>query len=393
MIYLVNPSEHRILENYGDRIPIGLLSIATQFNKQGATTKVYDLNHISNSHFLNSFSRDKPEIVGISVYTSPIAREARGLAKVLKGKTKLVAGGYHATAMPESLPEFDLVIQGEGENALSVMRISNGVAKLKQPNLNDLPDLDYDLLNMNNYQMQQSGKRTGTLITSRGCPYHCAFCVKLSDRVRHEPVDKVIRQANKLVSLGFDSLYFLDDVFTLNPLRMKEITKNINVPFRVTTRVDLVSEDKLEYLAQQGCDWLSFGIESGNDEILEKCNKKQTTRQCRNLVKDATKYDLNTKGFFIIGLPGETEQTAKQTIDFSKELRTYGLTNADFYFLTPFPGTPIWNNPEKFGIEIIDKDYTRYLEVGKNAKCVVNTKALPAHRIEELVKEAKEEWK
>ena len=393
MIYLVNPSEHRILENAGDRIPIGLLSMATQFNKQGEKTKIFDLNHMTNKDFLRSFQAEKPKITGISVYTSPIAREARGLAKVLKGSTKLVAGGHHATAMPESLPEFDLVIQGEGENALELMTGAEGITRMKSPNLDNLPDLDYGLLNMDNYQMQQSGKRVGTLITSRGCPYHCSFCGKLSDKVRHEPVGKVIAEADNLKRQGFKSLYFLDDVFTLNKQRMKAIVENLNVPYRVTTRANLVDGEKLEILAETGCEWLSMGIESGNNEILKRSNKEMTIDDNEEAIYLAGQYGIDVKGFFIIGLPGETEKTAKETIDFSLGLRDLGLSQAEFYFLTPFPGTPIWNNPKKFGIEITNKDYTCYLEAGKDAHCYVNTKHLSAPRIEQLVKEAKEQWK
>lgn len=397
MIYLVNLPEKRILENAGDRLPIGLLSIASQLKKEGQEVKIMDLNHKDIVEFFQDFYEDKPEITGISVYTSPIVEEAKDLAWTLKGKTRLVAGGIHATHMPETLTDFDLIIRGEGEQMGELMKSDlRGVVTADSPNLQDIANLDYDLLDVSKYGVDQSGKRTGTLITSRGCFGDCSFCGKLENKVRFEPLDKVFTQMRKLKEKGFESLYFLDDIFTANKKRMNYISmfaNKLNMPFRVTTRADLIDEDKIRVLSDNGCEWLSLGIESGNDRILQKSNKKMDIRQNYEAIRLAHKYGIKTKGFFIIGLPGETEKTARQTINYSRMLNSVGLTKADFYFLTPFPGTPIWNNPDSFGIEITDRDYTKYLEAGKNAKCYVNTEELKAGRIEELVKEAKSQWK
>jgi len=177
---------------------------------------------------------------------------------------------------------------------------------------------------------------------------------------------------------------------------MKEIveyTSNYNLPFRVTTRANLIDDSKLEILAKNGCDWLSLGIESGDDEILKLSNKRMKAYDDHIATQKAAKHGLNVKGFFIIGLPGESEESAKKTIEFAKYLKGEGLTAADFYYLTPFPGTPIWNDPKKYGIEIIDKDYTNYLQAGKTAHCVIKTKYLNNKRIEELVGQAKREFK
>jgi radical SAM superfamily enzyme YgiQ (UPF0313 family) len=118
-----------------------------------------------------------------------------------------------------------------------------------------------------------------------------------------------------------------------------------------------------------------------------------TALQNAMAVGTIAKYGINVKGFFIIGLPGETEKTARKTIDLAKNLKKIGLKKADFYFLTPFPGTPIWNNPKKFAIEITNRDFTKYLEAGKGARCHVQTRELSRERIEELVKIAREEFK
>lgn len=392
MRFLVNLSEKHMLENAGDRVPIGLLSIAAN----NPNTKVYDLNHMSQNDFFKEVDKYKPESVGVSVYTSPQLNQAREIGNYLKNKTHLIAGGHHASAMPKSLIDtYNSVVIGEGEIMFDLASRFNGIFS-GEPNLDKLKNPDRSLLNMNNYGIDQDGKRTATLISSRGCYWDCSFCGKIPNSVRYESLDKMKEQIDSVKNEGFDSVYFLDDIFTVNEKRMIpiiEYMKKKDLPFRVTTRANLLNDSKLEKLAKNGCKWLSMGIESGDDEILGKSNKGMNTSQNYDAVRMATENGIKTKGFFIIGLPGETEETAKRTIEFSQSLKNSGLTSADFYYLTPLPGTPIWKNPEKFGIEIIDKDYTKYLQAGKNAKCVINTENLKSERIEELVNEAKELWK
>lgn len=385
--YLVNPSDKNILEHAGDRVPIGLMSIAAN----NPNMKVYDLNHTSEEEFMSDVKQHKPNNVGISVYTSPIFPEAVRLAQKLKGKTNLIAGGYHATAMPESLtPYFDLVIRGEGENLHYFIK-QKGIVNAGTPDLRKLKNPSG--LEMSVYGLNQSGKRTGTILTSRGCPYHCSFCGKLSDKVRYSSVSSILKQVNSLKKDGFEAVYFMDDVFTLNGNRMKRIVDKLDIPYRITTRANLMDETKADILKDTGCDWASFGIESGNDKILSTSNKKMTTKENYDAIKLMADRGIKTKGFFILGLPGETKKTARDTINFSKKLKDIGLTTADFYFLSPFPGTPIWNNPDKFGIKIKDRDFTKYLQAGKTAKCYVDTKHLKSQKIEDLVMEAKELWK
>lgn len=373
MRYLINPSERSILENSGDRIPYGLLSIATE---QG-DTKIFDLNHYSEEQMMKEFNKDKPESVGISVYTSPIYNEAVRLSKRFKGKTKLIAGGYHATAMPETLDMFDEVVIGKAI-----------------PDFSKTKSVDFSLIDLNNYGIKYGSKTYGTLISSVGCPFDCSFCFNMSRKVQYKNVKELKKEIDTMSNF-FDGIYFLDDVFTLKKDRMEEIMKyvsNKGLEARVTTRADLIDDDKMKILSDNGVKWISLGIESGDNTILRNINKKMTVEDNKNAVELANKYGIQTKGFFIIGLPGETETTARKTINHALTLKDSGMTHADFYFLTPFPGTPIWNNPDKFGITINNKDFTKYLQAGKNAECFVNTKELSSNRIEELVKEAKLKW-
>ena len=391
MIHLLNPNDSRILENSGDRVPIGLLSMARYGKKIGKDVRVFDLNHTEWDDYEREFEKDKPEVVGVSVYTSPIYPEALEIAAKLAGRTKLVAGGYHASAMPNSLSRyFDSVVVGEGETAMEDIEDTHRIFYINQ---DKVPiDPDREALEMSPYGINQDGKRTATMITSRGCPYSCSFCGNLDHKVVFTPLDSVERQIREIEKENFDAIYFLDDVFTLRKKRMEDILKMTGLPKRVTTRANLVDEEKADIMAESNVEWLSMGIESGNNRILKAVHKGMTPQDNYKAIRTAAEKGINVKGFFILGLPGETEQTAKQTINFARGLRKYGLTKADFYFLTPFPGTDIWRHPEKYGITLRSRQFWRFLEAGKGAKCYVDTQELKAERIEELVKEAKEEW-
>jgi len=391
-VYLVNPSERGILENAGDRVPLGLLSIGAHAKKHGLEVKVFDLNHTSEPDFMNQVAEDRPDAIGISVYTSPMYLESMRLAKQLRGN-RLIAGGYHASALPGTLAKyFDAAVIGEGESGFLRALEQDGIIDGTTEDLTRLENPDRSLLDMSKYQMDTDGLRTATLATSRGCPYSCSFCFNISKRVRATPLVKVYEQIRQSKEEGFEALYFTDDVFTMDPSRATQIARETTLPFRVTSRVDLLNKEILIDLRKNGCDWVSMGIESGDDEILKLSNKRTNTKQAYDVVRMASSEGISTKGFFIIGLPGETEESAKRTIEFSQSLKQNGLTKADFYFLTPFPGTPIWNDPKKFGITIDDLDFTNYLQAGKKAKCVISTEHLKSSRIEQLVEEAKSLW-
>jgi radical SAM superfamily enzyme YgiQ (UPF0313 family) len=391
MLYLINPNERRILDNAGDRIPLGLCSISEYMKNRGYKVKIWDMNHESDLDLMRQFHKDKPDAVGVSCYTSAIYPEAVAYGKAFRGKTKTIVGGYHASAMPLSLTDhFDSVVCGEGEQGFNIALSHNGLIHAPPVSLDKLTlktDLDLSRYGIAGQQ--------GTILTSRGCPYNCAFCFNLSRKVRNYDMGEVKKQLNTLKG-KFKSVYFLDDVFTLDRERMKEITdfcREIDLPFRCTTRANLIDKDKINILANNGCECLSMGIESGDDEILARSNKKMNVYDNINAVEMAHNWGIPVKGFFIIGLPGESEVTARRTIRLAQDLSKWGLKQADFYYLTPFPGTPIWNNPDKYGIKIKDKDYTKYLEAGKTARCVIDTEHLTSKRIEDLVKEARATWK
>lgn len=226
--------------------------------------------------------------------------------------------------------------------------------------------------------------------------HNCIFCGNYDRKVRFRNPDNIAGELEQLLSAGFTSLYFLDDAFTINKKHAKEVSDVVNdyaMPFRITTRADLLNEEIVEHMTKNGLEIASLGIESGNDQILKNVNKRMTTEDNLKAVRLLHKYGVNVKGFFIFGMPGEGPKEAEQTIKFAKQLKKEGLTSADFYCMIPFPGTPIYNDPEKYNGKILSHDWDRYLEVGKEEiEPVWETDTLTAEQIKFYMKEAKKEW-
>jgi len=400
-MFFVSPDERKFLENAGDRPPLGLLYVATSAKQNGHDVKVYDLNHKPKRSLLWNVIHEKPDIIGYSIISSPSFNYINHLVDIVKGispSTTNVVGGYHTIARPYDFDLGTYVVRGDGEKA--ILDIANFIpisSEIQRVDINNIPFPDRTLVDINQYNMQQGGHRCATLISSRGCPFNCVFCGNYDRKVRFRNPKNIAGELEQLLDLGFISLYFLDDAFTVNKKHAKEVSDVVNdyaMPFRITTRADLLDEDLVEYLVKNGLEIVSLGIESGNNKILKNINKHMTIEDNREAVKLLHKYGVDVKGFFMFGLPGEGPKEAQQTIDFAKELRELGLTSADFYAMTPFPGTPIYNNPEKYGCKILSYDWDRYLEVGKEEiEPVMETETLSAKQIKYFMRKAKEEWK
>jgi radical SAM superfamily enzyme YgiQ (UPF0313 family) len=390
-VHLINPSEKEILENAGDRPPLGLLYIGKQLQQRGHRVKVHDMNHDTKTQVFGSLFDQEPHLVGVSCLTSPMVKESVRLLRDIKSmspKSKTVVGGFHPSVMPQDFDGLaDYVIRGEGEYKMAHLA-EGGITPEEvtmSVNLDALGSPARDLVNMARYNMDMDGMRTATMLTSRGCPNACTFCGNLEHRVRYANIDDIETEVRQAKFKGYDAVYFMDDVFTVNKGRAAGIAmmmKRYDMPFRITTRANFMSPELANVLAENGCYTVSMGVESGDDEVLANCGKNQTTAQIRNAVRYLGQVGINTKGFFIFGLPGETEETAKRTLEFAEELKEYGMNKADFYPLQPYPGTAIWERPEDFGIKILDRDYTKYLQAGREEHVVpLETEGLSADRI------------
>ena len=192
--------------------------------------------------------------------------------------------------------------------------------------------------------------------TSRGCVFECTYCNKscFGKTFRVKSPERVVEEFIKIKKLGFKGIHLTDDGFTTNIKRAKKICdllieSKVNIGWSTITgiRVDRVDFELLDKMRQAGCCRVYFGIESGNQEILNNIKKGITLEQVRKAVEFAKKAKLEIAGYFMVGLPGDTEETMQDTINFAKSL---DLNLAKASITIPLPATEIFNDLDKKGL-------------------------------------------
>lgn len=347
---------------------IALAYLAAFMKKENITYRVIDgkFEGLDNQSIIKMIHNFLPPFVGITAMTPEII-EAAHLAKQIKESIpgiKIIIGGPHATALPiktlEEFPCFDFAIIGEGELTLSelikktlnnqsikdipgIVYRDNGNIRCNSNwklihNLDDIPLPDWDSF---------PAARSYPILTSRGCPFQCNFCMRVSGmKLRKRSPGNVIKEIEYLVkNFQPNKLTFHDETFGLN----KEWTHQIldmmiekkfhkKLRWEATTRVDVADYELYVKMKKANCSFLGFGIESGNREILEQTKKKITLEQAENAVKLAKKARLSTGSMFIMGHPNETREAINDTINFAAKLNT-DMTACGI--MVPYPGTEI----------------------------------------------------
>jgi anaerobic magnesium-protoporphyrin IX monomethyl ester cyclase len=260
--------------------------------------------------------------------------------------------------------------------------------------LNDLPIPKHELLPLQSYRMPMIKGPFTFIVTSRGCPAGCTYCIKhvsyqYSARLRSPEL--IMEELWQLKKLGINNIHMYADLFTVNreqvvDLCQRMIAENINLRWMCNSRVDFVDEEMLELMGQAGCWLISWGIESGNEQILKHAHKGADPAKAKRALGWAKKAGIKNWGYFIIGLPGETEETIKQTIEFSKKLP---LDIALFHVAAPYPGTP-------FFFEVVENGWfrpgTRWEQVDMDKGTVLDYPDLSAERLLYWQKRAWREW-
>lgn len=315
-------------------------------------------------------------------YTTPQAGIARSVLYSIRAqypKAKVLAAGAHPTALPgDALAAgFDSVLTGEAED--TIFEVLQDLDNLKQVYIGSPP---WDLNNIPlpaRHLLPEDQKRSGAssvlrdsnadgyiacIQTSRGCPGKCSFCSNVPSQCRYRSPESVVLEMSSLVDQDITNFKFQDDTFTLSPRRVASIASAAREAFgpgethvRIITRVDTFSPKFIPHLLDLNVDVASFGIESGSQKVLDLVNKGTTIQQAKDAIKLCKDAGIKTFGYFIFGLPGENEFTVDETIDF---LRTSGLDVAVLSTFTPYPGTAIYNNPAKYRMHILERDWNLY---------------------------------
>lgn len=370
--------------------PHGLCYLAAVTRQQGFRASIVDAQalNLDLHKTVDAILSFNPDYVGITATTLLII-SAAVLARELKRRNLeiiVIIGGAHVTALPtETLRDnscFDFGVIGEGERTLIEMLDALGggreldsvrglvlrqksddvVLTGKRPvikNLDELPYPAFDLLpSMGKYYRTstQSMDRLPalSLITSRGCPGKCTFCdTSVQGHIPRAHSAEYVANLMTMLSkdYGARSVLFDDDNFLIFKPRLKELVKilkhrRLDLTWSCLGRVDMVDLETLEIAKSGGCWQVLYGIETGSQEILDFYKKNIRREQVESALKMSRQAGLRTKGFFMFGNPMETPDTLRTTIDFIKRLP---LDDISITFLTPFPGSEIYDEIEKYG--------------------------------------------
>lgn len=362
--------------------PLGLAYIASVLEENGIKVKIIDavVLRLSLEGVVEQAIEYLPDYIGIMAMTPTIYR-SKDLAKLLKRhlpEVPITFGGPHPSQFPKETSEYDYVdtvVVGEGEYAMLdiVKNNSRGIIYANPiKNLDELPFPARHLLPMELYFAGVSlSKRSpqATVITSRGCPEDCTFCSKsvFGRKYRVRSPKNVVSEIKYLMKeYGIREISFWDDIWGLKNTWTREfcnliLEEEIDITWSCEARVDTVNLEKLKLMKKAGCWNIFYGIESGNQDLLDIIGKGTTLEQARKAIKWTKEAGIEIRANFMLALPGETPEKAKKTIDFAKEL------DADFVkfnITTPYPGTKLYEQAQSYGtLEESLNRFTNYFPV------------------------------
>jgi len=355
-VLLVYPN---VIESPKD-LSIGLGIISAVLKQKSHKVELIDTTFkISKKQIINKIKNFNPDVVGVTAATNDLynAINICNLIKRIKN-IPIVCGGYHATIAPEDIIKqdcFDIAAIGESEysflDLISSMEkgkinykiknlwfkkqgkiIKNPIGNLNQ-DLDKLPFADREIFDYQKYI--DSNRGLATFMSSRGCPFKCTYCINkvLIEKykgkgkyVRFRSVKNLFQEIKQVIKrYKVKEIEFYDDTFTLNKSYLKEFCKRypkeINLPFYINARVNAVTKEDFQLLKKAGCVRVSIGVESGDTKIRNPVLKRnQSEEQIINTFKWAKQIGLETYSFNMIGIPYETKESIKKTIELNRKI-------------------------------------------------------------------------
>ena len=386
-------SKTKVKVGVPERPSLTFATLAAPLIKDGHCVEILDLDTASDPSYELHRTMDNfaPDYVGINC-SSPLYYKMKDIATSVKQhnpNTIVVSGGPHPSSFPEATladSELDIVCVGEGDFTMreivagtdwnsiqGIWHKNNGTITVnpKREYISDLDQLPYpawSLFDLKKYKTPHLSCRknpVGTMETSRGCVFGCTYCNKniFGRTFRVKSPQRIVDEMEYMLETGFKEIHITDDGFTTNLDRAKKVCdliseRGLKFPWNLYNgvRVDRVDRDFLDRARSSGCYAMTFGVETGDPAILANINKGTTLDKSRQTFAWAKETGIQTLAFFMIGLPGETEESINRTIEFAKEL------DADYAkasILLPLPGTPLYDTFDKEGY-IKSKDWSLY---------------------------------
>jgi len=381
------------------------------------------MEEMSIAEFAEAVAKEAPGLVVMECSTPSIDYDLQ-TAKALKEKdrdTFVALVGSHATffhgEILEAKPEVDAICRGEFELTVKELaqtlahdgdlsKVSglsyrqDGVVQVNpaRPLLEDLDSLPFPawhIVRSEGYRSAVfSGKRPMTMVSSRGCPAHCTYCLwpetLYGHKFRARSATNVVEEMERLVrDYGVDEIYFDDDCLTLDKGRMMEVCRliqerGIHVGWICQSRVDTVDEEMLKAMKEAGCHYIYFGVESGSPKMLKLMRKGISLERTKETFAICRRLGIKAQAFFLFGIPGEDQETIRETIEFAKELDP---DSVQFAVAIPHPGTQLYAECQRNGWLVYDSwaDFA-------SKRSLIETKELSREEIERVRVQAYREF-
>ena len=366
--------------------PLGLMYIAAYLKKYNPSHEIHILDAIAENmnyqemgKFISDFS---PDMVGITAHTHNLMDVCASISiiKKINPAVKIVLGGPHVNIFPQEtilMDGVDFAIKGEAEiifsellqclsnrgdlNKVEGVIFKRGDQIVRTPPRRAAADLDIypfpdrQILNGDRYRyaLSKASGRVTTMITSRGCPFDCAYCSTPKGSYRIRSAENIVDEIEECLRLNIHEIHFVDDSFGCIPSHLlslcREIkNRNLDVKWGIRARVDSLNKDRISQLKDSGCVRINIGVETSSNEGMQILQKGVTIDQVKDVCRWTKEVGITTSAYFMIGCPHEkTKQDVERTIDFAIEL---DMDYAMFNILTLYPSTALYQRAIQEGI-------------------------------------------
>lgn len=371
--------------------PLGVTYVASAFEAAGAEVRIIDyiVSGYSKEKLRKQLETFQPDAVGATSVTMNFYEAQKILRDVKHCNPEIVTmmGGPHvsftAVETLRKYPEIDLIAIGEGEDTIAqlspVLKQQSkwhdirGIAYRqdgeivitgKRDFITDVDKIHLPARHLLPVSRYQALGFPVSVITGRGCPNSCIFCLgrkMVGSKIRRRKAKCVLDEMQQIIDYGFERINIADDLFAVDKERVKEICagikeRGLKFSWSAFARVNTVNQEMLEAMVDAGCDSVSFGVETGNPEMLKRIKKGIKLEQVHAAIEMCKEAGMIAHASFMVGLPGETKETLAQTGQLVEGLDVlYG-----YHYLAPFPGTSVREKIDQYDLEILTDDWAKY---------------------------------